>query len=127
MGADGEKESKKFFDSLAGSKFFRGQGRKIQAKLLTLFQNVADSGDYHNRSRFGPEDDGFWAFKCEAMNKLIRIPCFQIGNTWVLTHGFYKQGAQKGRGKWRKEEIDKANRLMAEYLSLIKSSRLTNG
>jgi hypothetical protein len=82
--------------------------------MFALFDEMARQGKLLDKN-FGKEPGKLWAFKAEVNNKLIRFPCFRDGSELILTHGFFKHGAQKGKGKWRQEEIDRANEIMAEY------------
>ena len=83
--------------------------------MFGLFDDMAREGTLRDKN-FGKEPGKLWAFKAEVNNKLIRFPCFRDGANLILTHGFFKHGAQKGKGKWRQEEIDRANEIMFEYL-----------
>jgi hypothetical protein len=85
-----------------------------EAKLLRLFWDMAMRGRVLGK-HFGPEAGKLYGFKHEVMKKLIRFPCFSDGNKWILTHGFYKPGAQSGKGKWPEREIDRANTIMSVY------------
>jgi len=67
------------------------------------------------RNKFKSEQGQLFAFSLELNNVQYRFPCFRDGARWVVTHGFKKPGAQKGKGKWPKSEIDRANRIMGEY------------
>lgn len=90
---------------------------KGQAKFNHLFHQMAATGRLRD-NRFRPEAEHFFAFSHEVRNVQIRFPCFNDGRRWIVTHGFAKQGAQKGRGKWRQSEIDRAIEIQAEYLIL---------
>lgn len=65
--------------------------------------------------RFDKEMRDLYAFKFEARNVQIRFPCFPDGRKWIVTHGFRKPGAKKGRGKWPQEEINRALEIQREY------------
>lgn len=84
------------------------------ARFLPLFHEMAEAGQVR-RSRFGPEAEGFYGFKHSFRNQQIRFACFQDGSKWLLTHGFDKPGAQKGRGRWPSTEIDRARKIRDEY------------
>ena len=88
------------------------------ADFLALFQEMAENGRTNNPSHFSHEEGDIYAFKDKISNKQIRFPCFKISNRWLLTHGFHKKGAQRGRGKWRREDLDKAEEIMKEHLAL---------
>jgi hypothetical protein len=83
-------------------------------KCSGWFELLADEGKLPAK-RFRSEADGFLACCFEIRNKQIRFPCFRDGNCWIITHGFFKPGAQKGLGKWPTEQINRANRFRTEY------------
>jgi hypothetical protein len=41
----------------------------------------------------------------------VRVGCFQVGNRWLLTHGFIKK-----THKWPNSELKRAERIMQEHL-----------
>jgi hypothetical protein len=112
----GKMEAKEFLLSLKESSDFHGKGELVERKFKVLFQQMANAGRVRKKSQFSQEDGKIYAFKYELFNQLIRIPCFSHGRSWVLTHGFFKPGAQSGKGKWRSEVIDKANQIMREHI-----------
>jgi hypothetical protein len=91
--------------------------------FLVLFDEMADDGRVKNSVRFGPEQGNIYAFKQKIGNKQVRFACFSDGNRWVLTHGFFKPGAQRGKGKWPKKEIDRAEALRKEYFEQVKPGK----
>lgn len=94
------------------------------AVFLALFEQMAENGRTNNPSHFSPEAGAIYSFKDKlGNNRQVRFPCFQIGNRWLLTHGFYKKGAQRGRGKWRREDVEKAENIMNEHLALERELR----
>lgn len=88
------------------------------ARFLVLFHEMAALGHVLNSARFSQEEGKIYAFKnrLPKKNKQVRFPCFQIGNRWLLTHGFFKPGAKKGRGKWPRAELDRAKQIMGEHM-----------
>jgi hypothetical protein len=44
---------------------------------------------------------------------MIRIPCFRIGNRWILTHGFWKEP----RSEWPERHFAEANRIYQEVMA----------
>jgi hypothetical protein len=94
---------------------FEELARNERARALNLFQVMADQGSVPSKRL--KSEEGFQAFSIEVNNRQIRFPCFQDGQRWVVTHGFIKPGAKKGRGPWPRSEIDRANRIIAEYRS----------
>lgn len=88
---------------------------KVKKKMLTLFQQMANRGVISNPSRFSHESGEIHGFKWNFKNKLVRVACFQCGRRWVLTHGFFKPGAQKKKGTWPKEHIERAEKIMDAY------------
>jgi hypothetical protein len=93
------------------------------AQVLPLFAEVAETGRTHNSAKFSPERGEIHAFKTTIKNKLVRIPCFRISNRWLLLFGFFKKGAQKGRGKWRQEDLDKADNIRLEHMEVERLQR----
>lgn len=95
-----------------------------RARFMVLFQHMANYGPSGLTSkRFRSEMKGFCAFCHEVRNSQIRFPCFPDGPQWVLTHGFIKPGAKKGRGKWPQSEIDRALEIRGEYFQRKKSGQ----
>jgi len=90
------------------------------ARFLTLFQEMADLGHVLNPARFSQEDRKIYAFKHRPArtNRQVRFPCFQVGDRWLLTHGFFKPGAQRGRGRWPQRELDRAWQIRGEHIEL---------
>jgi hypothetical protein len=86
-----------------------------RAKFLALFAEMAKSGELP-RARFKKEMGKFYAFSHEVRNKQVRFPCFQDGSRWIVTHGFFKPGAQKGMGRWPEREIARAEEIRSDYL-----------
>jgi hypothetical protein len=82
---------------------------------------MANVGQIRNETKFSIESGEIYGFKVSQGNKLIRFACFQEGRCWVLTHGFFKPGAQRGKGKWPPSEISKAERIMKEHKNLFKN------
>ncbi|WP_197526747.1 type II toxin-antitoxin system RelE/ParE family toxin [Botrimarina colliarenosi] len=91
------------------------EAKKVRNKFKALFNQMAANGEIPNPSRFSGERGDIHAFKFAWNKRLYRIACFQDGKKWVLTHGFVKPGAQKGKGKWPTEELDRADRIQAEH------------
>lgn len=104
--------------------FLNGETAETQAKFLVLFQAMANLG-WLSPKRFKKEMDDLWAFRHEVQNRQLRFSCFQDGNRWIVTHGFVKPGAQKGKGKWPQSEVTRARRIRDEYLSRKTSGEAT--
>ncbi len=90
--------------------------RLAVARFMNLFQQMADNGIV-SQKRFKKEMGALSAFRHEVQNLQIRFPCFRDGNCWILTHGFIKPGAKKKLGQWPPTEVDRATRIMNEYLA----------
>jgi hypothetical protein len=86
-----------------------------RARFLALFQQMANHGELSGK-RFGKEMGHLYAFKHEVRKLQIRFPCFQDGNRWILTHGFFKPGARKKKGTWPQSEVTRAEQIRSEYL-----------
>lgn len=91
--------------------------------VLALFKEMAETGRTANGNKFSQERGAIYAFKTTVKNRLFRVPCFQIGNRWVLAYGFIKHGAQKKRGKWRPEELDRADNIRKEHMEVEQKQR----
>jgi hypothetical protein len=110
-------------DKIEAKSFLVSRERKILAKFLVLFAQVANGGPASlPNKRFKKEMDELWAFKWEFKKVQYRLPCFLDGNKCVITHGFVKPGAQKGMGEWPNAEIERANRLKEWYFEAKKAS-----
>jgi hypothetical protein len=109
--------AKEFFDSLPG---------KAKPRFAVLFQHMANYGSVSDK-RFKKEMGKLFAFRHEVGKRQIRFPCFQDGNRWILTHGFFKPGAQKGMGKWPEREIKRAQEMETEYWARKKQAETTRG
>jgi hypothetical protein len=92
-----------------------------RARFLQLFQQMADYGRVSPK-RFSVEMQGLYAFKHEVRKVQIRFPCFPDGPDWILTHGFFKPGAKKGRGQWPENEVNRALEIRAEYFQKKQSA-----
>lgn len=114
---DESKEAKEFLRGLRTHPSMRGKGEEVERRILVLCQMLANDGWIRDTSRFSGEDGEIHGLKYERFNKLIRFACFRSGNRWVLTHGFFKPGAQKGKGRWRPQEITRAMQIMNEHQS----------
>ncbi|MFH0983410.1 MAG: type II toxin-antitoxin system RelE/ParE family toxin [Planctomycetota bacterium] len=79
-----------------------------QRKLDTLFRRMADTGKIFNREQFKQVAGKIYEFK----RFQVRVGCFQVGNRWILTHGFIKKGEQ-----WPRSELERAERIMNEQLA----------
>ena len=86
-----------------------------RARFMVLFQLMANHGTI-SAKRFKKEMGKLYTFTHEVRNLQIRFPCFPDGNRWILTHGFVKPGAQKGKGDWPASESARAEQIMSEYL-----------
>jgi hypothetical protein len=102
-----------------GAKAGQGIGEKAERKFYELFQQLANVGYIPNPSRFSDEGGNISGIKFGISNHLIRFGCFREGNVWIVTHGFFKKGAQSGLGKWRPEDLIKAERIRVEHLSIF--------
>jgi len=83
---------------------------------MEAFEELARCGALPPK-RFKGEPDGFTAIRLVIQNRQIRFPCFQDDNCWLITHGFFKPGAQKKLGQWPTEELNRAKRLRTEYFT----------
>ena len=99
--SDGSMPAKKYYESLEIAD---------KAKLLTLFQRLAACGKIYDKSKFNHlKPTPIYEFK----RGLIRIFCFQDGNSWCLTNGF---SGKQGRGKCPPRQLERAQRIMKEHI-----------
>ncbi len=92
--------------------YIEGLGRSEWAKLAKSFMKIAHVGKIHNRERFRKLRGKIYEFKVYPK---VRILCFQLGKTWLLTHGFGKQ-----TGDTPPRQIERAEAIMKEHISLLK-------
>lgn len=89
--------------------FFCSLTDNEQEKVIVLFRKYGEQGKISNEEQFKNLEDGLWEFK----RFKIRFICFfHIGGRVILTHGFIKK-----RDKTPREEIERAKRFRAEFLS----------
>ena len=82
-------------------------------KLLGLFLWLGDHGWINNRERFKPiENTEFFEFK----NGQVRMPCYRVGNSFIITHGFIKK-----KNKIDSQEIDRARLIKKEDDARVKA------
>ena len=85
-----------------------------QAKLAKSFRKMANVGRINNKERFrklGGKSGKIWEFK---IHPKARVLCFQFGKTWFLTHGFNKE-----TGNTPPRQIERAEEIMKEHISLL--------
>jgi len=93
--------------------YIRNLEQEDQAKMSKSFSRIAATGRIWNEERFrklGGTSGKIYEFKVHPGRRVL---CFQQGKTWYLTHGFDKQ-----TGKTPPKEIQRAEAIMGEYLSL---------
>lgn len=89
-----------------GLDFFKSLEIRDQIKMLKLFEMLGERGLIFNKEKFKAiEGAKFYEFK----SKRIRMPCYQDGLIWIVTHGFMKK-----TDKIDPEEIRRAERIKAE-------------
>lgn len=102
---NGNRPAKSFIENLEKSD---------QAKLTKSFRYIAN-GISHNIERFrklGGKSGKIYEFKIYPK---VRVLCFQLGKTWLLTHGFNKE-----TGDTPTRQIRRAEDIMKEHISLLK-------
>jgi phage-related protein len=88
--------------------------KEDQAKLAKRFITTTQIGKIWNDKQFkklGGRSGKIWEFK---VHPKVRVLCFQLGKTWFLTHGFDKE-----TGDTPRKEIDRAEQIMKEHISLM--------
>lgn len=87
--------------------FVNALGERDQRKLDVLFRRMVEHGLIRNIQKFKRVEGKIYEFKAHQ----VRVSCFQIGDRWVLTHGFIKKG-----DRWPKQELRRAERIMEEHI-----------
>jgi len=109
---DGSMPARVFLDSLHV---------RDRQHLMGRFQHLADGGEQvmNNQAVFKKERPPFFAFKRRSKHSprggegMIRIPCFRIGNRWILTHGFWKEP----QSEWAERHFAEANQIHSEVMA----------
>lgn len=100
-------------DSIPARNFFDNLDRQWQARFLTLYTRLGDTGRITNIEQFSKFGDDFWEFKAFR----YRMPCYyREGRQLVITHGFIK----KKEGRAPEQEIDRAEKIQSEYEEKLK-------
>jgi Phage derived protein Gp49-like (DUF891) len=95
-------------ESIPALDFFDGLDRQWQARFLTLYTRLGDSGRISNPEQFSKFGDDFWEFKAFR----YRMPCYyREGRQVVITHGFIK----KKEGRAPEQEKTRASDIRREY------------
>lgn len=110
-----------FFETTLLKTFGDTNGKKVQRRLMGIFEYIAKHGD---SPRMSGERGHIHGIKWDFSRKLIRIACFKHGDAWILTHGFFKQGAKKKLGDWTPEHLDRADRIREEHLAYMQQENL---
>src|ERR1700722_1901298 len=58
-----------------------------KVKMDKLFKWMGDHGQINNDQKFKPVSGPIFEFK----DHQIRMLCFRAGNSWIVTHGFFKR------------------------------------
>ncbi len=106
--------------SVPARDFLLSLHQRDRGHLLARFKHLADGGEQqmNNDQVFKAERPPFWAFKRNSKNSpqggkgMIRMPCFRIGNRWILTHGFWKPP----QSKWPESEFAVAQQIRQEVV-----------
>jgi phage-related protein len=95
--------------------YIENLGKLDWAKLSKSFMKIASVGRIHNPERFrklGGRSGKIYEFKIYPK---VRVLCFQLEKTWLLTHGFDKE-----TGDTPPRQIKRAEDIMKEHISLLK-------
>lgn len=102
---NGESPAREFYDRLSD---------QDKAKVMVLFQRLADSGRISNHEHFkklgpqaGPAGRDLWEFK---RFQVRFIGDFRPGRRFIVAHG-----ARKKRDNLRREDIEKAVRMLVKH------------
>lgn len=99
--------------NMPGKEFYMGLSADNKAKVVTLFQRLAETGRITNRQHFrqlGPTagpNRGLFEFK---RFQIRFIGDFRPGNRFIVAHGLIKKA-----DKLPKADIEKAARILAEH------------
>ncbi|MBW8041461.1 MAG: hypothetical protein FVQ85_15890 [Planctomycetes bacterium] len=86
--------------------YIENLGKLDWAKLSKSFMKIASVGRIHNIERFRK-------LRGKIYPK-VRVLCFQLEKTWLLTHGFDKE-----TGDTPPRQIKRAEDIMKEHISLL--------
>lgn len=101
-------------NSVPAQDYFHGLETRWQARLLTLYQRLGDTGRISNTEQFNKFADEFFEFKAFQ----VRMPCyFRSDKRVVITHGFFK----KKEGSAPKQEGERAKVIKQEYENRLAS------
>ncbi len=82
-------------------------------RLDRWFGKIADHGECVAKDgSFKHESGSIHAFKSAQ----VRIAAFRVGNTWFLTHGFFKK-----RSTWPTTQLQRAERIRLESMTRERS------
>jgi len=98
--------------------FIESLDERDQRRLDVLFRRMADTGKIFNREQFKQVKGKIYEFK----RYQVRVGCFQVQSSWILTHGFVKKSP-----RWPKSEIERAERIMSEELARRVKQRNARG
>ena len=94
--------------------FYEGLSSQNQAKVLALFQRLAEVGQVSNREKFkqlgpkaGEQGKGLWEFKS---HQIRMIGDFKPGYRFFLAHGTIKK-----QDRLDKADIERAVRILREH------------
>src|SRR3569833_2886356 len=78
--------------SMPAKPYYDSLSKADRAGLFGYMQHLACIGEINNQpKKFQHERGPFWAFKRKGQNaRMIRLPCYQEGLRWIITHGFDK-------------------------------------
>lgn len=100
--------------SMPAKEFIEGLDEGDQRKLDVLFRKMAETGKLFNKEQFKLVKEKIYEFKRHQ----IRIGCFQVETSWVLTHGFKKK-----TDRWPQNELKRAERIREEDLARRRAKR----
>lgn len=106
MRANGSVPAKVFLDRLS---------EKRRAQLAVLFRQMVCFRKVWNIEQFKHVEKKIYEFK---RDKVVRVGCFQLGNRWILTHGFIKK-----QRRWPRSQIERASKIMKEHVEREKQGQ----
>jgi len=106
--------ARRLSDKRPALEYIENLNRSDWAKLAKSFVKIAQVGKIHNTERFrklGGKSGKIYEFK---IHPKVRVLCFQLGKTWLLTHGFDKETGNTPPG-----QITRAEQIMSEHIALL--------
>lgn len=100
-------------ETMPAREYIDGLPKNVKERFLALFGHMAQNGEGRLTDvMFCRERGEIYTFKGKDNKIRLRLPCFKLGNRWIITHGFPKPG----KSKWPEEQFKLANEIREEVL-----------